>query len=238
MNICVIPARGGSKRIQNKNIKEFSGKPIIAWSIETALASGCFDQVIVTTDDPKIAEVARFYGAKVPFFRPAELSDDYTGTVAVIQHAVNWFIENERAPDYVCCLYATAPFVQTEDLRAGLAKIKSTQSDYVFTVASFESPIQRAIKINAQGRVEMFSPELINERSQDLDEAYYNAGQFYWGQADAWLQGRRVMTGDSVPLVIPRGQVQDIDTPEDWEHAELLFGWLQDKEKIQHLKCV
>ena len=232
MNVCVIPARGGSKRIPNKNIKNFCGKPIIAWSIETALQSGCFDQVIVSTDDEKIAEVARKYGAKVPFFRPSELADDYTGTVAVIQSAVQWFADNQTMPELVCCLYATAPFVCPDDLKRGLEKIKAEKSDYVFSVASFESPIQRAIKINDHGRVEMLYPENINERSQDLVEAFYNAGQFYWGQAKAWKEGKRVLTGDSVPLVISRGRAQDIDTLEDWEHAELLFNWLLDKETI------
>lgn len=231
MNICVIPARGGSKRIPNKNIKTFAGKPIIAWSIEAALASNCFDHVVVTTDDFKIAEVAKQYGAEVPFMRPSELADDHTGTVAVISHAVNWFVEHGQKPDYACCIYATAPFVHPEDLRFGFEKICEDQADYVFSVATYESPIQRAIKINEQGRVEMFSPEYLNARSQDLEEAYYNAGQFYWGKADAWINGRRVLNGNSEPIVIPRDRVQDIDTPEDWEYAELLFNWLLSKRK-------
>lgn len=231
MNICVIPARGGSKRIPNKNIKDFCGKPIIAWSIESALESGCFDQVVVSTDNEDIAEVAKQYGAQVPFFRPKELSDDFTGTVTVIQHAVKWFFESEVVPKHVCCLYATAPFVRPEDLRAGYEKIKQEDADYAFSVATFESPIQRAFKINEAGRVEMFYSENLNARSQDLEEAYYNAGQFYWGRAEAWKEGRRVLVGDSVPIVIPRGSVQDIDTAEDWEHAELLFNWLRMKSQ-------
>lgn len=231
MKVCVIPARGGSKRIPNKNIRDFCGKPIIAWSIECALASGCFDQVIVSTDDDKIAQVAKAYGAHVPFVRPEKLSDDYTGTVAVIKHAVDWLSEFESMPEFVCCLYATAPFVRPKDLIQGLEKIQNSNADYVFSVASFESPIQRAIKINNQGRVEMISPEHINARSQDLVEAYYNAGQFYWGKGSAWQAGKRVLTGNSMPIIIPRGRVQDIDTLEDWEHAELLFNWLQSKQK-------
>ena len=232
MKICVIPARGGSKRIPKKNTKSFAGKPIIAWSIETALKSGCFDEVIVSTDDKEIAAVAQQYGAKVPFFRPEALSDDFTGTVAVISHAVNWLCENWQLPEYVCCLYATAPFVEPEDLQKGLQKIQLEDADYVFSVATFESPIQRAFKINSDSRVEMFQPGYLNSRSQDLEEAYYNAGQFYWGTCEAWRTGKRVLNGNSVPIVVPRGRVQDIDTPEDWEHAELLFNWLKHKQKL------
>ncbi|WP_029407163.1 pseudaminic acid cytidylyltransferase [Thiomicrorhabdus sp. Milos-T2] len=231
MKICVIPARGGSKRIPNKNIREFCGKPIIGWSIETAINSGCFDKVIVTTDDENIAKVAKSFGAEVPFYRPSELADDYTGTVAVIQHAVNWVSENWGEVELACCLYATAPFVRTQDIQFGLDKIQKEESDYVFSVASFESPIQRAIRINRAGRVEMMYPEYLNSRSQDLEEGFYNAGQFYWGTGEAWSAGRRVLNGNSAPIVVPRGRVQDIDTLEDWEHAELLFNWLVEKNK-------
>lgn len=232
MNIAIIPARGGSKRIVNKNIKEFCGQPIIAWSIQSALASGCFSDVIVTTDDAAIAEVAQAYGAKVPFVRPADLSNDFIGTVPVIQHAVQWYADNVELPDFICCLYATAPFVRPEDLSDGFTQLSQSNADYAFSVARFESPIQRAIKINQLGRVEMITPEYLNERSQDLVEAFYNAGQFYWGRNSAWLAGRRVLTGDSLPIIVPRDRVQDIDTLEDWQHAELLFKWLLDKEKL------
>jgi N-acylneuraminate cytidylyltransferase len=232
MRVCVIPARGGSKRIPNKNIRDFCGKPIIAWSIETALASECFDEVLVSTDDEDIAAVARSAGATVPFMRPDSLADDFTGTVAVISHAINWVADNWESPDYACCLYATAPFVRPEDIRFGLEKIIQEQADYVFSVATFESPIQRAFRINNDSRVEMMYPEHLNSRSQDLEEAYYNAGQFYWGSGDAWCSGKRVLSGNSCPIVVPRGRVQDIDTLEDWEHAELLFNWLIEKEKM------
>jgi N-acylneuraminate cytidylyltransferase len=231
MKLCVIPARGGSKRIPNKNIKEFCGKPIIGWSIEAAIHSGCFDKVIVSTDDENIANIAISFGAEVPFFRPVNLADDYTGTVAVIQHATKWVSENWQQPDYVCCVYATAPFVRSLDITLGYEKILNEEADYVFSVASFESPIQRAIKINSAGRVEMMYPEHLNSRSQDLEEGYYNAGQFYWGTGEAWLTGKRVLSGNSSPIIVPRGRVQDIDTLEDWEHAELLFNWLIEKNK-------
>ncbi|WP_454913474.1 pseudaminic acid cytidylyltransferase [Stutzerimonas chloritidismutans] len=223
MRLAVIPARGGSKRIPRKNIKLFCGKPMIAWSIEAALQSGCFDQVVVSTDDAEIAEVARQHGADVPFTRPAELSDDYTGTVPVIRHAIEWFTQQGRTVEQVCCLYATAPFVTAQDLNRGMQVLQGDDCDYAFSVTSYAFPIQRAIRINGQGRVEMFNPEHFNTRSQDLEEAFHDAGQFYWGRADAWLQGKQIFSPDALPVLLPRHRVQDIDTPEDWARAEWLF---------------
>lgn len=227
MRLAVIPARGGSKRIPRKNIKLFSGKPMIAWSIEAALQSGCFDQVVVSTDDAEIAAVARQYGAQVPFMRPAALSDDHTGTTAVVAHAIDWFAAQGQMPEQVCCLYATAPFVSVDDLRRGLAVLTETGADYAFSVTSYAFPIQRAIRITTAGRVEMFNPEHFNTRSQDLEEAYHDAGQFYWGKASAWLHGNIIFSTASAPVMLPRYRVQDIDTPEDWLRAEWMFKALQ-----------
>ena len=227
MRLAVIPARGGSKRIPRKNIKLFCGKPMIAWSIEEALQSGCFDQIVVSTDDAEIAEVARQCGAQVPFMRQAELSDDHTGTTAVMAHAINWFATQGQAPVQVCCLYATAPFVSADDLRRGLTVLTETGSDYAFSVTSYAFPIQRAIRINETGRVEMFNSGHFNTRSQDLEEAYHDAGQFYWGHPDAWLQGRMIFSPAAAPVMLPRHRVQDIDTPEDWARAEWMFKALQ-----------
>lgn len=224
MRLAVIPARGGSKRIPRKNIKSFCGKPMIAWSIEAALQSRCFDQVIVSTDDQEIAEIAQQYGAEVPFMRPAQLSDDHTGTIPVISHAIGWW-EREtghRLQD-VCCLYATAPFVQPEDLCEGLLVLTDTGSDYAFSVTSYAFPIQRAIRLTSEGRVDMLYPEHFNTRSQDLEETFHDAGQFYWGRAEAWKDGRQIFTPASAPVPLPRHRVQDIDTPEDWERAQWLF---------------
>jgi pseudaminic acid cytidylyltransferase len=223
MKLCVIPARGGSKRIPRKNIKPFCGKPMIAWSIEAALQSRCFDQILVSTDDAEIAEVARQYGAQVPFMRPAELSDDHTGTTAVIAHAINWFAALGQIPEQVCCLYATAPFICADDLRKGLSILTETACDYAFSVTSYAFPIQRAIRITETGRVEMFNPEHFNTRSQDLEEAFHDAGQFYWGRAQAWLQNKVIFGPTSAPIKLPRHRVQDIDTSEDWVRAEWLF---------------
>ncbi|TBV14585.1 pseudaminic acid cytidylyltransferase [Stutzerimonas kirkiae] len=230
MRLAVIPARGGSKRIPRKNIKPFCGKPMIAWSIEAALASGCFDEIIVSTDDTEIADVGKTYGAHVPFMRPAELSDDHTGTVPVIRHSIQWYIDAGARPEQICCLYATAPFVTAEDIRTGLHTLEQSGGDYAFSVTSYAFPIQRAIRLTQEGRVEMLNPEYFNTRSQDLEEAFHDAGQFYWGRAEAWLQGRIIFAPGSLPVLLPRHRVQDIDTPEDWTRAEWLFKALQERE--------
>lgn len=223
MRLAVIPARGGSKRIPRKNIKSFCGKPMIAWSIEAAQRSNCFDSIIVSTDDAEIAEVAKHYGASVPFVRPAELSDDHTGTIPVIRHAIEWFSNSGQAVDEACCLYATAPFVSPDDIASGLAALDDVSVDYAFSVTSFEFAIQRAIRITDRDRVEMFDADHFNTRSQDLEEAYHDAGQFYWGRAEAWLQERMIFGQRSRPIVLPRYRVQDVDTPEDWIRAEWMF---------------
>lgn len=223
MRLAIIPARGGSKRIPRKNVKHFCGKPTIAWSIEAARASNCFDRIIVSTDDEEIAEVSRGYGAEVPFIRPLELSDDYTGTTAVIAHAVKWIQQQGAMPTEVCCIYATAPFLRAEDLQRGLDMLRRHCCDYVFSATSYAFPIQRAIRITSTNRVEMFNPEYFNARSQDLESAFHDAAQFYWGRADAWLRGESIFSPNAAPVVLPRHCVLDIDTNEDWVFAEWMF---------------
>lgn len=227
MRLAVIPARGGSKRIPRKNIKLFGGKPMIAWSIDVALQSGCFDRVLVSTDDPEIAQVAQAHGAEVPFVRPPELSDDHTGTIPVIAHATQWLTDHGTLASQVCCIYATAPFVQAQDLQRGLAMLQSSGADYAFSVTSYAFPIQRAVRITPDQRVEMFQPDQFNIRSQDLEEAWHDAGQFYWGQAAAWLAQKPLFTQQATGVRLPRHRVQDIDTPEDWNRAEWMFKALQ-----------
>lgn len=230
MKIAVIPARGGSKRIPRKNIKDFCGKPMIAWSIEAAKASRLFDHIIVSTDDAEIAEVAKQWGAEIPFMRPDELSDDYAGTTEVIAHAVQWAINQGFDVDAVCCLYATAPFVQVADLKRGWEALESGHWAYAFTVTDFAAPIFRSFKQTCDGGIEMFFPEYFSTRSQDLPAALHDAGQFYWGRTNAWLEGIRIFDRHSFPVVIPRWRVQDIDTPEDWFRAELVYKALFSKE--------
>ena len=178
MNICVIPARGGSKRIPRKNIKTFNGKPIIAYSIEAALASSCFDKVIVSTDDEEISEVAKDFGAEVPFIRPVEISNDFAATNPVISHAVDWMENQGNLINHVCCLYATAPFIDPNSISNAYKKFKDMKADFCFSVTSFPFPIQRAIKINKSGKVGLFQPEHFHSRSQDLEETYHDAGNF------------------------------------------------------------
>lgn len=224
MRLAVIPARGGSKRIPRKNILPFHGKPMIAWSIDAARKSGCFDRIIVSTDDHEISEVARDYGADVPFLRPPELSDDHAATIPVIAHAVAWQQQNGAEPQQVCCLYATAPFVQAHDIQEGLRLLQDERADYAFSVTRYSYPIQRALRLTLAGRVAMWNPELYQTRSQDLEEAFHDAGQFYWGRARAWLDETPIFSCDAVPVVLPNERVQDIDTLEDWRVAELKFS--------------
>ncbi|EGR0671304.1 pseudaminic acid cytidylyltransferase [Vibrio vulnificus] len=227
MKIAIIPARGGSKRIPRKNIKAFHGKPMIAYSIEAALASGCFDKVIVSTDDEEIAAVAVDHGAEVPFLRPAEISDDYATTMDVMAHAIHCCQSEGWDVEAVCCLYATAPFVLPEDLQQGYALLRDSNVQFTFSATSFPFPIQRAIKLDEFGSVSMFSPENEKVRSQDLEEAYHDAGQFYWGKASAFLAKLSIFSPHSKAVLLPRNRVQDIDTPEDWELAESLYSVLK-----------
>ncbi len=222
MMIAVIPARGGSKRIPRKNIKLCCGKPMIAWSISAARESGLFDRIIVSTDDAEIAEVAKTWGAETPFRRPPELSNDFAGTTEVIAHATQWARDEGIKPDAVCCIYATAPFVQTDDLKHGWEALNSGDWDYVFSVTDFAAPIFRAFKQTSEGGIEMFFSEHFATRSQDLPVALHDAGQFYWGRPLAWIEGRRIFDRHSVPVIIPRWRVQDIDTPDDWARAEMM----------------
>lgn len=231
MNVCIIPARGGSKRIPKKNIREFCGKPMIARSIEAANAAGIFDRIIVTTDAEEIAVVAKACGAEVPFMRPPELSDDHASTDAVVIHALNWFKNNGIELEYACCLYATAPFVKPEYLRKGLDLLKSTGASTGFSVTSFPFPIFRGLKINQKGALEMFWPEHRLTRSQDLPEAFHDAGQFYWLNVEKYMKAPTLYASDAVPIILPRHLVQDIDTPEDWARAEFMF---QSLEKPSH----
>lgn len=222
MRIAVIPARGGSKRIPRKNIKPFYGKPMIAWSIEAARYSGLFEHIFVSTDDAEIAEVAKQWGAEVPFIRPEPLSNDHAGTTPVIAHATRWLLDQGLDVAAVCCIYATAPFIQSADLKIGLDELNSGDWDYAFSVTDFAAPIFRSFKQLENGGLSMFFPDNFETRSQDLPTALHDAGQFYWGRPKAWLEGKRIFDKLSKPVLIPRWRVQDIDTQDDWDRAEIL----------------
>ncbi|WP_257264245.1 pseudaminic acid cytidylyltransferase [Endozoicomonas sp. ONNA2] len=232
MNIAIIPARGGSKRIPRKNIKLFYGKPMIAWSIEAALKSECFDRVIVSTDDNEIADISKEWGADTPFIRPESLSDDYTGTGAVVKHSIEWLQSKGDNVGYVCCIYATAPFISASDLKKGEALIKQNTNDFVFAATTFPFPIQRAIKLDDAGRVSMFQPEHFLTRSQDLTEAWHDVGQFYWGTASAWAENLPIFKAQSSIVEIPRFRAQDIDTEDDWLRAEVMYQILEKQGAI------
>lgn len=225
MTVCMIPARGGSKRIPRKNIKPFCGKPMIRWSIDAARESGVFDRILVSTDDPEIAALAQDAGAEVPFLRPAALADDHATTAAVVVHTLDHLASEGAEPEVICCLYATAPFVRPEDIRTGARMLAG--ADFVLPVTTFAFPIQRAVRLKGEG-LEMFDPSTLLTRSQDLEEAYHDVGQFYWGTARAWREGRRLFGAGTRPLILPRHRVQDIDTPEDWTRAEAMFRALKD----------
>ena len=232
MIAAIIPARGGSKRIPNKNIKSFAGQPIISYSIKAAQETNLFDRIIVSTDSEEIAEIAKSYGAKVPFIRPGELADDFIGTMPVVFHALSWLNKHELSTDYFCCIYATAPFVRPDYIKKGFDLIKDKNAAAAFSVTTFPYPIFRALKIDENGHIRMFWPEYENTRSNDLQDTYHDAGQFYWGNTEKFVEGKTFLSSDAVPIVIPRYLVQDIDTPEDWETAEKMYSVLQmDKTK-------
>ncbi len=230
--VAIIPARGGSKRIPRKNIKDFFGKPLIAYSIQVALDSQLFDKVIVSTDDKEIADIAKQYGAEVPFLRPEKLSDDFTGTSDVINHTLKYLNERNEKYDYCCTIYATAPLLQTKYLIEGFNRIQKSDAINAFSATSMPFPIQRTFKIDENGRCEMFYPEFYYTRSQDLEEAYQDAGQFYWTKLTS--QSDEIMfSKDSIPIILPRHLVQDLDTFEDWTRLEYLYKALQETNEIE-----
>ena len=232
MRIAVIPARGGSKRIPRKNIRDFNGRPIIAWSIEAAHESGLFDNVIVSTDDDEIAEKARAWGAEIPFLRPNALADDFTGTSSVIAHAVRWYLHNVGPLEQICCIYPTAPLMLSVDLVSGLRILLDSGADFSVAVTAYEFPIQRALRTSSTGRLEMLWPSEYSTRSQDLERVWHDAGQFYWGQTQAWLDQIPLLGPHSVPVPLPSARVQDIDTIEDWTRAEILSQLLRRRPEI------
>ena len=226
--LAVIPARGGSKRIPRKNVRPMSGRPLITWAIETARSSGIFSEVIVSTDDPEIAQIAKTAGASVPFVRPRELANDTATTGEVMAHAVEFMTNAGFAGDDVCCLYPSAIFVTGDDLIHSRELLGSDQEDpqYVMSVVEYPHPIQRALRIDEAGTATAVSPQFALTRTQDLEQHFHDAGQFYWGKARAWRQMQPVV--ESVKAyVLPSGAVVDIDTEADWLLAERIHAALR-----------
>tara|TARA_Y100001933_G_scaffold163795_1_gene162089 strand:- start:286 stop:1023 length:738 start_codon:yes stop_codon:yes gene_type:complete len=230
-SICIIPARGGSKRIKRKNIRLFQGRPIIEWSIEAAKTSNVFSRIIVSTDNEQIATISQQAGAEVPFMRPKHLSDDYTDTRAVIEHAITKLTIKADETWNVCCLYATAPFVSADRITEGRKYLMNSKpGSVVFAATTFPFPIQRAIKLDGNGYSKPFDSRSIRKRSQDLEEFYHDAGQFYWAKASTWMNNINIFEKGR-PLILPRHHVQDIDTEEDWKRAELMHKVLYTEAK-------
>lgn len=228
MRLAVIPARGGSRRIPRKNIKPFAGKPMIAYAIEAARAASVFDHIVVTTDDAEIAAIASAAGAEIPFMRPPELSDDHTPTVPVVAHAIQACRELGWPVEQVCCIYPGVPLMEPADLVQALALLERGDAAYVFPVTPYPSPIQRALRRHPDGTTCPFHPEFVNTRTQDLEPAYHDAGQFYWGSRQAWLDGLNIHANGK-SIVLPEWRVVDIDTPADWDRAEALYRVLARK---------
>lgn len=226
MYVAIIPARGGSKRIPGKNIRDFAGKPIIAYSIDTALKSGLFERIIVSTDSEQIAEVAISFGAEVPFRRSANISGDHIGTAEVVGDALEWLMAHDSFPEYACCIYPTAPFLQSDCLQIACKEMLSKGCQGAFPVTSFPFPIFRALCMKPDGHVDMFWPENRLARSQDFSQAYHDAGQFYWLHSQRFLKTKNLYE-DAVGVIVSRHFVQDIDTPEDWEVAEIKYEILR-----------
>jgi pseudaminic acid cytidylyltransferase len=222
MKIAIIPARGGSKRIPRKNIKDFSGKPMIAWAILEAQKSQLFDHIIVSTDDDEIKQISEQHGATVPFIRPLNISDDNTPTVPVISHAVKEIDRLYQHVDYACCIYPCSPLLLAADLVDAYNLLKSSGKNFVYPVVEYPHSIFRSMRQSKEGKMEFIYPEYELTRTQDLEEAFHDSGQFYWGKAEAWRELKK-MHSDGIGMRIPAYRVVDIDTEDDWKRAELYF---------------
>ncbi len=231
MNIAIIPARRGSKRIKNKNIKEFFGKPIIAYSIQSAIQSNIFDKIYVSTDDKEIAAIAKNFGAEVPFLRAAELSDDYTTTTKVISNFIKKLKNEKIVSEFICCIYPAAPLIKADKITEAYKKISKENWSFVFSAAQSKFQVLRSFEKDKMNSLKMHFPENFNTRSQDLKKSYFDAAQFYWGKKDAWLEEKNIFDKNSTIVEIPPLEAIDIDTEEDWKSAEIMYNLLQNEKK-------
>ena len=227
MKLAIIPARSGSKRIKNKNIKNFFGKPIIYWSIKLAIECNLFDKVIVSTDSHKIAKLSRSYGAETPFLRPKSLSSDYINTDKVIKHSINWFKKKNINFKYICCIYPTAPFLTKQILKNGLKILTKKKKLFSFTVTSFSHPIERALEIKKNGEVIPISNKNEKKRSQKFRTLYHDIGQMYWGVPEAFLMNKKIFSKNSIAIKVPAYLAHDINTIDEWKKAEIIFRLLK-----------
>ena len=230
MIIAIIPARGGSKRIPKKNIKDFLGKPIISYSITAALKSKLFDEIMASTDDMQIAEISKSLGAKVPFMRSKENSNDYAGTSDVILEVLDKYKENGNIFDYCCCIYPTAPFITPEKLKKSFELFKLKEYDSLFPVVKYSYPIQRSYKF-LNDKISMVWPENYSKRSQDLEQIYHDAGQFYWLKLEEFIKKKQIYTDNTGTIILSELEVQDIDSEEDWKLAEMKFKLLKESKR-------
>lgn len=226
--IAIITARGGSKRIPRKNIREFCGKPILAYSIEAARESGLFDTVMVSTEDEEIAQIARRYGAEVPFYRSEQTAGDFATTNDVLLEVLEEYEKRGKQYDLGCCIYPTAPFVTADKLKCAVKRLESSDADTLIPVVSFSYPPQRAM-VEREGRLVFLYPQYLDTRSQDLEPHYHDVGQFYLFYAEAFRKNRKLMVGNILPYVVPETEVQDIDNQTDWEIAELKYRYMKER---------
>ena len=230
-SICIIPARGGSKRIPRKNIKVFNGFPMIFWAIKIAKMTNIFDKIIVSTEDKEISEIAKSYNAEVPFLRPKDLADDYTNTPEVVEFTIQKLQNLDYKFDSVCCIYPTVPLLIKEDIIDGKKKMDNNIDDkFVFAATTFDYPIQRALIFDDDMKSKMLDKRYLYTRSQDLDKTFHDAGLFYWGSVAKWLSKDNILQG-GLPVMLPRWRVQDIDNPEDWERAEIIQKLIYQNQK-------
>ena len=232
MRLAIIPARGGSKRIPRKNLRLFAGSPVLTYSVRAAITAGCFDKIIVSTDDDEIAEVARAFGASTPFIRPSELADDHAVLIDVVRHAILWYQDRGEIVTEVCCIFATAPFVTSDTLLMGLDTLHKSGRSFALSVTSFPFPVQRAISLLSDGSINAMYPEFRETRSQDLEPSWHDAGQFCWGTSNAFLDRLPIFSSHTTGVALPRHLVQDLDTLEDWRRAELMYQVMLQQDKL------
>ena len=223
MNIAIIPARSGSKRIPNKNIKKFHGKPIISFSIAKAIQSKLFDEIVVSTDSKKIADIAIKFGAKIPFLRPKSISDDKTRITEVIKHTLSWYAKKNINFSYACCIYAANPLLELDYLKKGYNELIKSNKEYSLSITKYNHPVQRSMFINKYGNIQPFNKRNIKSRTQDLKEAYHDAGQFIWGKSQAFLKSVEPLSSRSLPIIIPSYKVSDLDDFEDFKRTEIIY---------------